>query len=65
MGLVDRSVALFLVTRDVPVDVPGESMVGELVTIIELRGDARAGSTLSSGASRLVVSLVGIGDGEG
>jgi hypothetical protein len=66
MGLVGRSAALFLVTLDVLRDVLGEPMVRELVTIIALFGDGRAGSTLSSGASRLVVSLIGIrGEEEG
>ena len=65
VGLVGRNAALFFVTLYVSGDVLGDYMVGELVIIIASCGDFRTGSTLSSGASRLVLSLIGIGVGEG
>ena len=65
MGLVGRSVTLVPITLDVSRDVLGEYMVGELVTVIALCADARAGCTLSSGASRLFVSPIGRGVREG
>jgi len=59
-------VSLFLVTRDSSRDVPMEPMVGDLGTTIALCSEAEVGSTLSSGAIRLVVSLIGIrGEEEG
>jgi hypothetical protein len=57
MGLVDMGVAVFLVTRDVPRDVPGDPMVGEMATRVAFCGDAGVGSTLLSSANLLVVSL--------
>jgi len=59
------SAAMLLGTMDVSRDVSGVYMDGELIRLIALCGDAVADGTLSSGVNRLVVSLIGIGVGEG
>ena len=51
---------LFPVTLDVSGDVLGESMIGELVAIIASCINDKVGNTLLSGASRLVVLLIGV-----